>query len=334
MMTESVYLTFFGIFGLAPFRIDRNKSQPNHRAMATKTHIKYSCSRIRYFYTIFLILLILGLCFAYFFHTYYHEVPNESQLTRKIRISMKIAGMLTIVIIWANYCWKQSNMVTTVNTFIFMNEDIKRSYNDFDKSQIEYINFYVLIVIHVIINIANLITTYLSNEGFDVSILSNIFDFVICLHIFQYALLLAIIKTKYESLYSKLSELKEIYNGLQVYMMVISGKNKFTRTYLQLTTIRRNYSVLFDICDDISQLYGISILFSLTYAFGIIVYYSYLAISNSIIDIHEKSFIYTIDAVLPLIEAVLAVTAICVLANDVVAQVCYYIKIVYYTRAG
>ncbi|XP_057340635.1 putative gustatory receptor 28a [Microplitis mediator] len=159
--------------------------------------------------------------------------------------------------------------------------------------------------------------------------LPNIFDFVICLHIFQYALILAIIKIKYENLYSKLSELTEIYNGLQVYTTVITGKNKYSRTLLQLTTIRRNYAVLSDICDDISQLYGVSILFSLTYAFGIIVYYSYLAISNSIIDIHEKSFIYTIDAVLPLIGAVLAVTAICVLANDVIAQMRKVIDVIY-----
>ncbi|KAH0555168.1 hypothetical protein KQX54_015755 [Cotesia glomerata] len=248
---------------------------------------------------------------------HYTRVPNESSTTRKIRISMKVAGAVTIVIIWANYCLKHSKMIKTANTFMLMNTKMVYT-NEINKSWKKYSVFYILVFLHLILNAGNLYTSYLSyQERFDIRMLTNVFDFVICLHILQYAIILGIIRIKFEELRLKLSELSNDY-GIERYVTFVTVKKNNT-TLLKVSTIRQGYAVLLDVCDDVSKFYGSSILFSLTYAFGVTVYYSYYALTHSMISA-EKSWIDTIDAILPLISVVIAVTAICILANNVTDQ--------------
>ncbi|XP_044582807.1 uncharacterized protein LOC123263840 [Cotesia glomerata] len=311
MKVQFMYLTFFGIFGLAPFKIRVTK---NHR-------LKFFRSKIGILYVVFLILLIVGLSSLYFWTMHYTRVPNESSTTRKIRISMKVAGAVTIVIIWANYCLKHSKMIKTANTFMLMNTKMVYT-NEINKSWKKYSVFYILVFLHLILNAGNLYTSYLSyQERFDIRMLTNVFDFVICLHILQYAIILGIIRIKFEELRLKLSELSNDY-GIERYVTFVTVKKNNT-TLLKVSTIRQGYAVLLDVCDDVSKFYGSSILFSLTYAFGVTVYYSYYALTHSMISA-EKSWIDTIDAILPLISVVIAVTAICILANNVTDQVCYF----------
>lgn len=310
MKVQFVYLIFFGIFGLAPFKIRFIK---NHR-------LKFFRSKIGILYVVFLILLILGLSCLYFWTMHYTRVPNESSTTRKIRISMKVAGAVTIVVIWANYCLKHSKMIATANTFMLMNA--KMVYIDeLEKSWRKYAVFYILIFLHLILNAGNLYTSYVSYQGFDIGMLTNVFDFVICLHILQYAIILGVIKIKFKELCLKLSKLSD-NNGIERYVTFVNVKKDNT-TLLKVSTIRQGHAVISDVCNDVSNFYASSILFSLTYAFGVTVYYSYYALTHSMISV-EKSWINTIDAVLPLISVVVAVTAICILANNVIEQVCYF----------
>ncbi|CAD6244682.1 GSCOCT00013880001.3-RA-CDS [Cotesia congregata] len=313
-MFESIYLIFFGIVGLTSIKI----KQP--RSSNTPKLIKYSQSRIGYFYLIFLIILTFGLSVLFFMHLTSENIAAENPLTLKLRISMRVARTLTIFVIWLNCFFKQSQIVDTANSYLRMNTEAVKIYDDISKSKFKtkHVIFYILIVAHLILLVSSIATSYLCNGIFDIRILTNVFDFVISVHIFQYATILAVIKTKFESMRLKLAELAEIYNALQAYVIV--EKDKYLKILLQVKTIQRNHAELADICDSISEIFGISVLFSLAYVFGTTVHYSYFVISQNFVHPNRKSMVYTIDTVIPLARFIVSITAFCVLANDVGTQ--------------
>ncbi|KAG8033938.1 hypothetical protein G9C98_008419, partial [Cotesia typhae] len=309
-MFESIYLVFFGIVGLTPIKLEQPRSSPKL--------INYSRSRIGYFYLIFLIILTVGLSVLFFLHLKSENIVAENPLTLKLRISMRVARTLTIFVIWLNCWFKQSQIVDTANSYMRMNTEAVKIYDDISKFKTKHIIFYALIVAHLVLLVSSIATSYLCNGIFDIRILTNVFDFVISVHIFKYATLLAVIKTKFESMRLKLAELAEIYNSLQAYVIV--EKDKYLKILLQVKTIRHNHAALADICDSLSEIFGISVLFSLAYVFGTTVHYSYFVISQNFVHPNKKSMVYTIDTVIPLARFIISITAFCVLANDVGTQ--------------
>lgn len=319
-------LISFSLIGLAPVSLNRLTTIPQKKKNIPSLIITNSRAIVSYH-----LLLILSVLFFNIFRAWIGaaDLSGESATTVTLTLCLYHGFMWLAMIILIIYYIKRSAIKDLANRLINF-ECNKINFVDVYHSRISKCRSYLYYFIYMV-NAITTVTIHGVLEEFTYNWFGNAFSFfLVSFFVIQYALLLNIVRDRFDALnralriYFETFEEKEQFNSpalIQNQLIVCDS------SHLPLIKIVHAHEFLYEICQQISELYAFPTFLAIaaiSYAILMNAYWSLLAYVMS--DWQDNVLGTSMGAISWLLMLALPIIALTTTVTGISTEVCYYYK--------
>lgn len=228
-------------------------------------------------YNIVLILLIIIYNIVFFLHEVtYNE--NDLQITIAVRVSLRISGSMTIMVIWISYILRQKLIIQTVKKFINIDRILAKCCHK--TNQVINDNYVSLVVLsHFILSFAGLVVV-LKVYPIMIVPVRYVPAIINSWAMTQYSLILNMIINRLKIINKKILKLGNVETFIKP-RVIIADRSSLTDPKLvafDLRHISSAHSQLYELSSEVSNFFGFPILLVIIYSGVSGTVYSYFLI--------------------------------------------------------